>query len=99
MTDPHGSGPPNDDEDDLAGTDPNTDEPTDDDGLAELRQAAGAVLASLKWLVDAAERVVEDPHAFDQVIATGRGVVEAFTSGFTSERSATDGANGPEESR
>ena len=54
----------------------------DDDTFDELRQAAGAVVASLKWLIDATERVIEDPAAFSQVVDSGRGVVEAFTSGF-----------------
>lgn len=50
--------------------------------LDEVRQAAGAVVASLKWLIDATERVIEDPEAFARVVDSGRGVVEAFTSGF-----------------
>ena len=53
-----------------------------DDPLVELRYAAGAVLASLKSLIDAAEKEVEDPHAFDRVVSTGRGIVVAFTGGF-----------------
>ncbi len=55
----------------------------DADHLEEIRQAAGAVVASLKWLLEAAERVVDDPEAFAHVAASGRSVVEAFVGGFT----------------
>ena len=59
-----------------------------DDTFDEVRQAAGAVVASLKWLIDATERVIEDPAAFSQVIDSGRSVVEAFTSGFLQDHEA-----------
>lgn len=72
---------------DASGLDEDGTEPDLDDGLGELRDAAGAVLASLKWLIDAAERVVEDPETFDRVVASGRGLVEAFTSGFLDDGS------------
>lgn len=63
------------------------------EAMDEVREAAGAVLASLKRLVDAAERVVADPHAFDAIVAGGRGIVEAFTEGFADDPTpaATDG--------
>ncbi len=55
----------------------------DDEGrFDEVREAAEAVLASLKWLVEATERVVEDPEAMAAVAATGRSFVDAFTKGF-----------------
>jgi hypothetical protein len=44
--------------------DPVTELSNDDDTFDEIREAAGAVVASLKWLLEAAERVVEDPAAF-----------------------------------
>ncbi len=79
---------------DAAATSPDDDHAedgaTDDDGLEELRQAAGAVIASLKGLVDAVERVVEDPHSFDQIVAAGRGLVDAFTTGLTADEPATE---------
>lgn len=57
----------------------------DEDRFAEVREAAGAVVSSLKWLLEATERVVEDPAAFAEVAARGRSVVEAFTEGFRSQ--------------
>ncbi len=65
---------------------PNRDESEEsnpaDDPFDEIRAAAGAVVVSLRQLLEAAERVVEDPAAFDSVISTGKSVVEAFTTGF-----------------
>ena len=57
----------------------------DDDTFDEVRQAAGAVVASLKWLVEATERVIEDPSAFAQIVESGRSVVDAFTDGFATQ--------------
>ena len=55
----------------------------DDEGrFDEVREAAEAVLASLKWLVEATERVIEDPEAMAAVAATGKSFVDAFTRGF-----------------
>lgn len=54
----------------------------DEDRFDEVREAAEAVLASLKWLVEATKRVVEDPEAMAAVAATGRSFVDAFTKGF-----------------
>ncbi|MCY3849474.1 MAG: hypothetical protein OXF75_01570 [Acidimicrobiaceae bacterium] len=48
----------------------------------EVREAAEAVLASLKWLVEATERAIEDPRAMAAVAATGKSFVDAFTRGF-----------------
>lgn len=53
-----------------------------DDPLEEVRQAAAAVVASLKWLAEAAEQVLEDPEAFARVVDSGRSVVESFVDGF-----------------
>jgi hypothetical protein len=58
---------------------------TADDTFDEVRQAAGAVIASLKWLAEATERVVEDPAAFSQIVESGRSVVEAFAGGFAAQ--------------
>lgn len=58
-----------------------------DDGFDEVRQAAGAVLGSLKWLVEATERLIDDPENFARVVEGGRSVVDAFIGGFA------DGAN------
>ena len=63
------------------------------DPLDDVREAAGAVVSSLKALVEAAERVVEDPEAFSQFAASGRSVVEAFLGGF-----ASPGETPPEDS-
>lgn len=54
----------------------------DEGRFDEVREAAEAVLASLKWLVEATERVIEDPEAMAAVAATGRSFVDAFTKGF-----------------
>ena len=70
----------------------------DDEGrFDEVREAAEAVLASLKWLIQATERVIADPEAMAAVAATGRSFVDAFTTGFRftdnrggSEASAAD---------
>jgi hypothetical protein len=48
----------------------------------EVRVAAGAVVASLKQLIEATERVVADPAAFASAVDGGRSVVEAFVGGF-----------------
>jgi hypothetical protein len=58
-----------------------------DDALEEIRQAAGAVVASLKWLVEATERVVDKPEAFSQAVDSGKSVVEAFLGGFADQSS------------
>lgn len=59
----------------------------------EVRQAAGEVVDSLKRLLEAAEKVVADPVAFDQIVAGGKGLFEAFTSGYSQE--ASDPARQP----
>ncbi|MEM7141914.1 MAG: hypothetical protein AAF548_12870 [Actinomycetota bacterium] len=76
----------------LDGDDPQAgaDEPADADHLDEVRQAAGAVVASLKWLIEATERVVEDPGAFSQAVDSGKSVVEAFLGGFAGEENEPD---------
>lgn len=67
----------------------------DDEGrFDEVREAAEAVLASLKWLIEATERVIEDPEALASVAATGRSFVDAFTRGFR----FTDDSGGSEAS-
>ena len=72
------------------------------DSFAEVREAAGAVVASLKWLIDATERVVEDPEAFGRAVDGGRSVVEAFLGGFAAQMEPDDattaerGESGPE---
>lgn len=66
----------------------------DDDHLEEVRQAAGAVVASLKWLVEATERVIDDPDAFSQVVDSGRGVVDSFLGGFMAHAGGTESADG-----
>jgi len=53
--------------------------------LEEVREAAGAVIGSLKRLLEATERVVADPASFDQAVAGGKGLLDAFTSGFVTE--------------
>ncbi len=58
------------------------------DHLEEIRQAACSVVASLKWLLEAAEQVIDDPEAFAEVAASGRSVVEAFVGGFTGSHSS-----------
>jgi len=53
--------------------------------LDEVREAAGAVIGSLKRLLEATEKVVADPASFDQAVASGKGLLDAFTSGFVTE--------------
>ena len=53
--------------------------------LEEVRVAAGAVLDALRQLIDAAERVVEDPEAFTEAVDGGRAFVEGFVGGFVAE--------------
>ncbi len=53
--------------------------------LDEVRQAASEVVGSLKKLLEAAEKVVADPVAFDQVVAGGKGLFDAFTSGYSDQ--------------
>jgi hypothetical protein len=81
--------------------DPVIESPADDDTFDEIREAASAVVASLKWLLEAAERVVEDPAAFSTAVTNGKSVIEAFAGGFAtkSDPSATntDGGSGPAE--
>jgi len=64
--------------------------------LDEVREAAGAVIGSLKRLLEATEKVVADPTSFDQAVAGGKGLLDAFTSGFVTEshRSGTDSGEG-----
>jgi hypothetical protein len=80
--------------------DPVTELSNDDDTFDEIREAAGAVVASLKWLLEAAERVVEDPAAFSTAVTNGKSVIEAFTSGFATQADSsaanTDGGSTPE---
>jgi len=57
------------------------------DPFDEIRAAAGAVVVSLKQLLEAAERVVENPEAFDSMVSTGRSVFDAFTAGFVDVQS------------
>ncbi len=67
------------------------DEQAEGEALDEVREAAGAVLVSLKRLLDAAERAIEDPGSFDRMVSSGRGLVEAFTAGLASEPSGPHG--------
>jgi hypothetical protein len=55
----------------------------DDASFDEVREAAADVIASLKKLIDATERIVQDPETFSQIVDGGRSVVEAFVGGFT----------------
>jgi hypothetical protein len=64
----------------------------DDDTFDEVREAANAVIASLKWLIDATERVVQDPAAFAQAVDGGKSVVEAFVGGFAAHASGDFGS-------
>ena len=57
----------------------------DDARFDEVREAAGAVIASLKQLIEATERVVEDPSTFASAVDGGRSVVEAFLGGFAAQ--------------
>lgn len=66
------------------------------DHLEEVRQAAGSVVASLKWLLEATERVVDDPDAFAHVAASGRSVIEAFVGGFTASPEPQADCPGPD---
>ncbi len=63
-----------------------------DDALEEVREAASAVVGSLKSLLVAAEKVISDPEAFKQVVSGGKGLFEAFTSGFTDDSSRSGDA-------
>ncbi|MEQ8841252.1 MAG: hypothetical protein RIB98_09745 [Acidimicrobiales bacterium] len=56
--------------------------PADESPLDEVREAAGAVIASLRRLLEVTERVVEDPNAFAEVVEGGRAFVEGFVGGF-----------------
>ena len=54
-----------------------------DEGLFdEVAEAAEAVLASLKWLIEATQRAIQDPQAMTAVAATGKSFLDAFTRGF-----------------
>ena len=53
-----------------------------DDPLDEVRQAASAVLASLRDFVVAAEHVVADRESFVRWVEGGREAVESFMAGF-----------------
>ena len=59
--------------------------PPGDDPMAEFRAAAGAVVASLRELAVAAERLVEDPEVFESVVASGKSVFDAFAAGFAGQ--------------
>ena len=66
----------------------------DDEGrFDEVREAAEAVLASLKWLIEATGRVIEDPEAPAAVAAAGRSFVDTLTRGFR----FSDDRGGPED--
>jgi len=62
--------------------------------LDEVREAAGAVIGSLKRLLEATERVVADPASFEQAVAGGKGLLDAFTSGFVTESSRSGASSG-----
>lgn len=62
---------------------PSDDPAADDPVFDDVREAATDVIASLKKLIEATERVVQDPQAFARVVDGGRSVVEAFVSGVT----------------
>ena len=62
----------------------------ENDPFDEVREAAGAVIASLKRLVEATEAVVEDPAAFAQIVDSGRSVFEAFVGGFAAQADPPD---------
>lgn len=81
-------------------TDESDAEPTAaaDDQFAEIREAVGAVVASLKQLIEATERVVADPGAFTEAIDNGKSVVEAFVGGFIAQATASDANTDGEES-
>ena len=66
--------------------------PPDDAALDEVREAATDVVAALKKLIEATERVVQDPETFAQVIDGGRSVVEAFVGGLTGQAEAAETA-------
>ncbi len=79
-------------------SDPDDPVPTES-ALDDVREAAGAVLAALRQLIDAAERIVEDPDAFTEAVAGGRAFVEGFVGGFAAEAgSAADGGDPVHES-
>jgi hypothetical protein len=65
-----------------------------DERFDEVREAAGAVLASLKWLVEATERVIDDPESLTRIVEGGRSVVEAFVGGFADGVSPVDSEPG-----
>jgi len=62
--------------------------------LDEVREAAGAVIGSLKRLLEATEKVVADPASFDQAVSSGKGLLDAFTSGFANESNRPGAAEG-----
>lgn len=67
--------------------------PPDDSVFDDVREAAGEVVSSLKRLIDATERVVEDPEAFAGIVEGGRSVVEAFLGGFSAQAGGETGAD------
>ncbi len=67
--------------------DPDDSSARSEEPLDEVRQAASEVVGSLKKLLEAAEKVVADPAAFDQVVAGGKGLFDAFTSGYSEQMS------------
>lgn len=80
-------------EPDDAGAGPAT---ADDAAFAEVREAAGAVISSLKQLIEATERVVADPAAFASAVDGGRSIVEAFIGGFTAQADPDGDADAPD---
>lgn len=60
------------------------------DPVAEVREAASEVIGSLRHLLVAAEKLIADPAAFDRAVAGGRGLIDAFTSGFVDESECID---------
>lgn len=65
--------------------------------LEEVREAAGAVIGSLKRLLEATEKVVADPASFDQAVAGGKSLIDAFTNGFVTDSSRPDAPSGEAE--
>ncbi len=60
--------------------------------LDELREAARAVIISFRGLLEATEKVIADPAAFEQAVAGGKGLVDAFTRGFVDKSRHTGSA-------
>jgi hypothetical protein len=73
---------------------PSDEAPDGEPAVDDLRAAAGEVVASLKKLLDATERVIADPDTFAGVVDNGREVLGAFFEGFTA--AAHDGPVRPD---